>query len=139
MYKISFIYKRTADPWILPGGFVDLIHSPEPMVVGMIFHLRNFPRPLPPSHERLITLEAIPVDPLPDLHPVSLFFALWQDARLEASASKTSQPCRSPIPPTRHPCRRFFIRSLDDIPTFFDQAHERCDEQPHVESWNVEE
>ena len=108
-------------------------------MVGTIFHLRSFPRLLPPSHERLTTLKAILAIPLSDLHPASLFFTIRQNARMEASPSKASQPGRSPIPPTRHSCRRFLVRSLDDVPTFRNQAHEGRDEQPHVESWDVEE
>jgi hypothetical protein len=109
------------------------------MVVGMMVHLRNFSRSLPPRHERPTSSQAVLTIPLSDIHPVSLLFAVWPNPCLEASPSKTSQPGRPPIPPTRHPRGRLFVRSLDDITTFGDQAHERRDEQPYVESWNVEE
>ena len=115
------------------------MRSPEPMMVGTIFHPRIFPRLLTPSHERPIPLKVVLAIPQSALHPVSLFFTLRQNARLETSPSKTPQPYRPTIPSARHPRRRLFVRSLDDVPTLSVQAHERRDEQPHVESWNVEE
>lgn len=118
---------------------VDWMHSPELMMVGTIFRLRIFPRPLTSSHERPTPPKAVLAISRSDLHPVGLLFTLRQDARLETSPSKTPKPYCPAIPSARHPRRRLFIRSLDDVPTFGVQAHERRDEQPHVEPWNVEE
>ena len=109
------------------------------MMVGMIFRLRNFPRPLPPHHEHLPPLKTFLAIPLSGLHPVSFLFTIRQNARLETSPTQTSQPGRSAIPSTRHPRRWLFVRSLDDLPAFYDQANEGRDEQPHVEPWDVEE
>jgi len=108
------------------------------MAAGTISHLRSFPRPLPPSHERPISLKSRSRFPaVPDLHPVSSSSSPY-GRTTSGSAGNQNFPTRSSaIPTTRHPRRRFFVRSLDNFPTFGDQAHERCDEQPHVESWNV--
>ena len=109
-------------------------------MVGTIFQLRIFPRLLTPgTHEHSIPPKAVLAISQSDLHSVGLFFTLRQNARLETSPSKTPQPYSPTIPPARHSRRRLFVHSLDNVPTFGVQAHERHDEQPYMESWNVEE